>query len=215
MSKSHTWFGTQNDAELIINWLRDAGARQLDGQPLEGEWVADGRELAVHFPLIGPVEFWPDEIRLPESGDNSPRAKRAILAKGRQRDNPGRPEIDVDRSAVAGLKLPEFRDSRYWVAGHVWFPTSRLNEVFPELNRACGRFERFLNTHPTVFDNTKGENKSAFHYQICSSEVIRRIFALPEAYALLNKGEFMVDYLASPKQYSEFRRRLQLSGQEK
>jgi hypothetical protein len=78
----------------------------------------------------------------------------------------------------------------------------------------CGRFERFLKAHPTVFDNTKGENKSAFDYQICSSGVIRRIFALPEAYALLNKGEFMVDYLTSPKTYSEFRRRLQLSGHE-
>ena len=214
MSTSHTWFGTQNDAELIINWLRDVGARQLDGQPLEGESAADGRELAIHFPSIGPVEFWPDEIRLPDSGDNSPRAKYAILARGQKRDNPGRPQVDVDRSAVVGLKLPEFRDSRYWVAGHVWFPTSRLKEVFPELNRVCGRFERFLKAHPTVFDNTKGENKSGFHQQICSSGVIRRIFALPEAYALLIKGEFMVDYLTSPNQYSEFRRRLQLSGRE-
>jgi hypothetical protein len=215
MSKSHTWFGTKNDAELIVAWLRDAGARQLNGESLEGEWVADGRELAIHFPSIGPVEFWPEEIPLPECGDNSPRAKLAILARIRQRENPGRPWIDVDRSAIAGLKLPEFRDGRYWVAGHVWFPTSRLKDVFPELNRVCGRFERFLKAHPTVFDNTKGENKSAFDYQICSSGVVHRIFALPEAFALLNKGEFMVDYMASPKTYLEFRRRLQLSGHEK
>jgi len=133
MSKSHTWFGTQNDAELIFTWLRDAGAQQVNGEPLEGEWVADGRELAIHFPSIGPVEFWPEKICVPECGDNSPRAKRAILAAIHQRENPCQPQIDVDRSAVAGLKLPEFRDSRYWVAGHVWFPTSRMQDVFPEL----------------------------------------------------------------------------------
>jgi hypothetical protein len=214
MAKSHTWFGTKSDAELIIAWLRDAGARQLDGGPLEGELVADGREFALHFPAFGPIEFWPDEISTPRTGDNSPRAKREILAMIWQREHPGRPQIDVDRSAVAGLKLPQFRDDRDWVAGHVWFPTARLKDVFPELNRVCGRFERFLKTHPIVFDNTKGENKSAFDYQICSGGVIQKIFALPEASALLNQGKFMVDYLTSPKMFAEFRRRLQMSGHE-
>ena len=214
MSKSHTWFGTKNDAELIIDWLRDAGARQLNGDPLEGEWVADGRELALHFPSIGPAEFWPDVINVPECGDNSARTKRAILATIRQREQPGQPQIDVDRSAVACLQLPEFRDGRYWVAGHVWFPTSKLKDVFPELNRVCRRFERLLNTHPVVFDNTKGDNKSAFDYQICSSGVVQRISALPEAYELLRRGEFTVDYLTSPKSYAGFRRRLRLSGRE-
>lgn len=214
MSKSHTWFGTKNDTELIIDWLRNAGARQLNGNPFEGEWVADVRELAVHFPSIGPVAFWPEEIILPDRGDNSPRAKHAILAAILQRDSPGQRQIDVDRSAVAGMQFPELRDGRYWVAGHLWFPTSKLKDVFPELNRVCGRFERFLKTHPVVFDNTKGDNKSPFDFQICSSGVIHRIYALPEAYELLRQGEFMVDYLTSPKNYAGFRRRTQLSGYE-
>lgn len=214
MSKSHTWFATKNDTDLIITWLRNAGARQISGDPLEGEWVPDGRECGIHFPSIGPIEFWSTEIEIPEIGDNSPRAKRAILAAISQRENPGRPEIDVDRSAVAGLKLPELRDSRYWVAGHVWFPTSRLKEVFPELNSICQRFERFLKKHPTVFDNTKGEDRCGFSYHICQSGIIHRVFAMPEAYELLQRGAFMVDYLTSPKTYSDFRRRLQLSGHE-
>jgi hypothetical protein len=214
MSKSHTWFGTKNDGELIIARLRDAGARHLNGIPLKDEWIADGRELVLHFPSVGPVEFWPNETSLPESGDNSPRAKRAILASINQPENPVRPQIDVDQSAAAGLKLPEHRDGMYWVAGHVWFPTSRLKVKFPELDRVCGRFERFLKTQPCVFDNTKGENKSSFAYQICSSGIIHRIFALPEAYELLKEGKFMVDYLVSPRMYADFRRRLQLAGHE-
>lgn len=214
MSKSHTWFATKHDAETILAWLRDAGARLLSGEPIEGEWEPDGRELALHFPSIGPVELWPAEIATPLCGDNSPRAKRTILAMMGQQQSPGRPQIDTDRSAVAGIRLPELRDARYWVAGHIWFPTSQLKDVFPELNRICGRLERFLKTHPTVFDNTKGEDKSGFGYQICSSGIVHRIFALPEAYALLKKGAFMVDYMTSPKAYSDFRRRLQLTGRE-
>lgn len=214
MSKSHTWFATKSDAELVIAWFREAGARQISGDRLDGEWEPDGREVVLHFPAIGPVELWPTEIKTPEVGDNSPRAKRAILALISQRENPGRPEIDVDRSAVAGLKLPELRDGRYWIAGHVWFPTSRLKEVIPELNRICQRFERFLQKHSIVFDNTKGEDTCGFGYQICHSGIIHRIFALPEAFNLLREGAFMVDYLTSPKTYSDFRRRLQLSGHE-
>lgn len=214
MSKSHTWFATKDDADIIIAWLRDAGAEELNGKPLYGDWVPDGQEIVLHFPSIGPIEFWPHKINLPECGDNSPRAKRTILAMISQRQNPGRPEIDVDRSAVAGLKLPELRDGRYWIAGQVWFPTSKLKDVFPDLNRICGRFERFLKSHPTVFDNTKGEDKCGFGYQICSSGIIHRISALPQAYGLLKEGTFMVDYLTSPKIYADFRRRLQLSGHE-
>ena len=148
-----------------------------------------------------------------EFAESSPRWKRAVLAKIDQ-EREHRPQIDADRSAVAGLVLPEYRDGRYWVAGEVWFPTSRLRETFPDLNRICQRFERFLRKHPTVFDNSKGEDSCSFGYQLCTCGIIHRIVALPEAFALLQSGAFMIDRLVSPKQYAEFRRRLQLSGHE-
>lgn len=214
MSKSHTWFGTRNDAELIIAWLRNAGAHLPEEDLPEGKWTADGSEIVLHFPSFGPVEFWPDNIPLPERGDYSVSAKRMILARIAQQEHPGLPQINVGRSAVVGLQLPEWRDNRYWIAGHVWFPTSRLKEVFPQLNRVCSRFERFLKSYSVVYDNTKGQNTSEFDYQICSSGIVHRIFALPEAYELLKHGEFMVDYLVSPRCYADFRRRLQLSGYE-
>jgi len=214
MGKSHTFFATKHDTEIILTWLRDAGARQLTGEPIEVECQPFGREIVCHFPSIGPIEIWPSEITTPSRCDNGPRAKRTILAMLSQRENPGRPEIDVDRSAVAGIKLPEIRNGRYWVAGHIWFPTSKLKEVFPGLNRICGRLERFFRTNPTVFDNTKGEDACGFGDQICASGILHRIVALPEAYALLKEGAFMVDYLTSPRMYTDFRRRLQSSGHE-
>lgn len=214
MSKSHTWFGTKRDTDVIISWFREEGGRQHNGDPLDGEWVADGREVLICFPAIGPVKYWPEDIHLPEIGDNSSKAKREILAKVHQREQPEMTQIDVDRSAVAGLKLPEFRDGRYWVAGHIWFPTIKLKEVFPELSRVCRKFERFIKSHPVVFDNSKGENKSVFEHQICSSGILHQIFAFPEAYGLLKRGDFMVDYLTSSQDYAYFRWRLQQSGLE-
>jgi len=214
MSRNHKWFGTTNDTGLIVAWLREAGATLIGGGPLEYDGSVDGREFAIHFPSIGPIEFWPTDISPPECADNSPRAKHMILAMIKNKQNPDRPQIDVDRSAVAGLQLPEFRDGRYWVSGQVWFPTSLLQETFPELNRVCQKFERFLGKHTTVFDNRKGEDQCGYGYQLCMGGVIQKVVALPEALALLKGGAFMVDSFTSQGNYSKFRRRLQLSGHE-
>jgi hypothetical protein len=134
------------------------------------------------------------------------------LAAIQRSENPGQPLINVDHSAVALLKLPELRDGLCWVAGDLSFPTSKLKDVFPELNRVCARFERFLKTQPVVFDNTKGDDTSGFSRQICSAGILHRIVAFPEAYALLKRGAFMVDCLVSPKSYADFRYRLKSSG---
>jgi hypothetical protein len=214
VTKSHDWLGTGNDARTVVAWLRDQGATLVGGGAIEYDGEADGREFAIHFPAIGPVELWPAEIALPPVGDGSFKAKRAILARIQQAENPGRPQIDVDRSAVAGLQLPELRDGRYWVGSQVWFPTSRLEKTFPELNRICQRLERFFGKHPTVHDNRKGEDQSGFGYQLCTSGVLRKLVALPEAFELLRSGAFMIDRLTSPRSYADFRRRLQLSGHE-
>jgi hypothetical protein len=214
VARNHSWFGTKNDADVIVKWLRDAGATRIGGGALEYDGVTDGREFPIHFPSVGPIEFWPTRIGFPECGDNSPGAKRAILASIRRQEHPGRPEIDVDRSAVAGLKLPELRDGRYWVAGETWFPTARLKETFPELNRICQKLERFLQKYPTVFDNRKGEDRSGFAYQLCTSGVVQKVTAMPEAFELLRRGAFMVVPGTSDNLYREFRRRLQLRGHE-
>ena len=161
------------------------------------------------------MNYWPEEIRLADYSENSTRWRHAVLAMIDREAEPSKGMIDSDRSAVAGLQLPELRDGRYWVAGKVWFPTSRLQKVFPELWRISQRFERFLRKHPIVLDNTKGRDVGGFGQQICSEGVIHKIVALPEAYDLLKAGAFMVENLVSPTAYDDFRRRLQRLGFEK
>jgi hypothetical protein len=214
MAKTFNWFGTGNDARLIVEWLKNAGAVLVGRNSIDISDATNGEELVLHFPSIGPIELWPAEITLPPVGDGSPRAKSTILAAIRQQENPRRAQIDVDKSAVAGLKLPEFRDGRYWVGAQVWFPTALLKQKFPELHRICQRLERFLGKFPTVFDNRKGEDQVGFGYQLCTSGIVQKIVALPEAFELLQNGAFMIGSLTSPYQYAQFRRRLQLSGHE-
>ena len=214
MSKTHRWFATKNDVEILLTWLSEAGARLLSGAPVEAIWDLDGLEFGLHFPKIGPVEYWSNDICLSEYEENSLRWRRAVMTQVRQQEQPHRPWVDADKSAVAGIQMPEFRDGRYWVSGEIWFPGSRLKETFPELNRVCARLERFLKQFSTVFDNRKGEDQCGFTYYLCMSGIMQKVVALPEANLLLQHGAFMVDSLVSPTQYAEFRRRLQLSGHE-
>lgn len=212
MAQTHTWFATSNDAKLIVSWLRDVGAIVPGAELPKDDHPPDGREFILHLPAIGPVEYWPDDIRLSDYPESSARWRQAVLTKVRQQEHQGVRQIDTDRSAVAGLRLPELRDVQHWVSGCVWFPGSRLRETFPELARICQRFERWVRRFPTVFDNTKGEDKAGFGYYLCMSGLVRRVVALPEAHGLLERGSFMVDHMTSPKCYGEFRRRLELSG---
>ena len=178
--------------------------------PFPAELPSDGRELILHYPSIGPLEFWPDEIRLSDYPENSARWRQAVLLRGRQDRN--RREVDADRSAAAGLRLPELRDGTFWVCGCLWFPGSKLRERFPELARVCARFERWIRKFSTVFDNTKGEDAGPYSYQLCMGGILQRVVALPAAESLLQQGAFMVDHMTSPTCYNDFKRRLELSG---
>jgi hypothetical protein len=212
MAQTHTFFATAADTNLIVSWLRDAGAVGLRTPLPQGDCPTDGSEFILHFPTIGPVEFWPDDIRLSDYPESSPRWRQAVITTVQQREHPGVRQLDSDRSALAGFRVPEFRDGQHWVSGCVWFPGSRLRDTFPDLARICQRFERWIRGFPTVFNNTKGHDTSPFAYQLCMSGVMQQVVALSEAHALLERGAFMIDHMASPKVYADFRRRLQLSG---
>jgi hypothetical protein len=215
MAQTQTFYATQTDFDAVLAWFRDNGAARLSGDRLEVDWNAAPMELVVGFPSVGPVVLWPTEINLADYPENSPQWRSAVLAKiDIAEQGITGPCIDPGRSPIATLTLPELRDGRYWVGAEVKFTTSKLRERFPELHRVCQRFERFIRKHPIVFDSTQGDDQTGFGYHLCPGGVMHKVAALPEAYALLKAGAFMVEPLASPKTYAEFRRRLQLSGYE-
>ncbi|MBN8624258.1 MAG: hypothetical protein J0M17_02095 [Planctomycetes bacterium] len=197
MATSHTWFATDKDWPLILGWLMDAGAQPVDQALTIASIPANSSEFVLYFPAIGAPEFWPDQICLNEYEENTTRWRQALLTKIDTEQRPQRRMIDPQKSPVAGLRTPYLRDGQYWVSGCLWFPTSNLKKVFPELARICGRFERWVRKFPTVFDNRKGDNQSTFDRQICHSSVVQCVTALPDAYSLLNDGMCMVDYMSS------------------
>ncbi|MBL9091572.1 MAG: hypothetical protein JNL96_10130 [Planctomycetaceae bacterium] len=197
MATSHTFFATDKDWPLIVDWLIDAGAQSVDQALTIARIPANGSEFVLYFPAIGAPEFWPDQICLNEYEENTTRWRQALLTKIETEKRPQRRMIDPQKSPAAGLKTPCLRDGQYWVSGCLWFPTSNLKKVFPELAKVCGRFERWIRKFPTVFDNRKSDNRSTFDRQICRSGVVKCVTALPDAYSLLNDGMCMVDYMTS------------------
>src|SRR5688572_6982579 len=144
MATSHTFFATDEDLPLIIDWLKDAGAAPVAGKLDLSELGATGHEIALYFPAIGPVEYWPQKIDLSEYPENSSSWLSALLTRIKQEEDPVRKRVDSSRTPAAGLMLPVLRNDRYWVSGGLWFPTVNLRKTFPELGRTCSRFERWI-----------------------------------------------------------------------
>lgn len=200
MSKTHDWFATGDDLKLIGEWLKSAGAVVAATGLSPVNMVADGSEVVLHFPNVGPIELWPDDIELADYPVNSNRWRRALIAREQNK-----PMVDADRSAAAGLLLPEFRDDLFWISGSLWFPGANLKTSFPELNNICSRFERWIKRFPIIFDNRKTEVFSPYSRQLLIGGIIHKVVALPAAEQLLKDGAWMVDHNQSPFQYRGFK----------
>ena len=210
MGTSHTFFATTQDFHAVLRWLENAGGIFDPG-------IADcdnseQHEFAVHFESLGPMVLWPARVDLSDYAEGSARWRQAILTQRRQQENADTPLIDADNSPVAGVKLPYQRDSRFWVASSVWFPTANLRRRFPELGRICGRFERWLRKNELAYDNTKLELFSPYDYNLCMSGIIQKVYALPEAAGILRAGGIMIDNMVSRGSYEKFIKSLKLRG---
>ena len=80
MAQRNTWFATSADAQLVVAWLRETGGVGLDNTLPVADFPSDGREFILHFPSVGPIEFWPDEIRLSDYAKGSERWRQAFIA---------------------------------------------------------------------------------------------------------------------------------------
>ena len=212
MATSHHWFGADADNQLVMNWLRANGAVPLNAS-FDSIDYRTASELVLHFPVAGPVVYWPKAIDLSDYEGNGPRFKAATLARIAQKECPDRLQIDADRSAVAGLAMPYRKEGLCWASGGLWFPTPNLRKTFPELGRICDRFERWLRNYPLVYDGTGKEPLNLFEQNLAGIEgFAKKTYALPDAYRMLLDGACMVDRIISAKSFQEFLRRLELRG---
>ena len=99
-----------------------------------------------------------------------------------------------------------------YLTGELHFTGSKLKERFPELNSLCGRFERWLRKNELVYDNTKRELFSPFEWSLCTSGILKKVYAFPEALHLFQKGACMCDWSVNDFVYAKFLRALELQG---
>jgi hypothetical protein len=212
MAKAHYWFGTEKDNPLVLEWLKAAGAIPRNTSFEAVDYTKD-KEIVLHFPAIGPIEYWPQTIHLSGYDGSTPRWKSAAIASIAQQEHPERRQVDADHSAIAGLALPYKKNELFWTTGECWFPTTNLGKAYPELNRICGRFGRWLSKHELIYDYKGKELFNPFGYNLAGCEgFVRKVYALPDAYQMLVDGAFMVDRIISAKRLHEFVRSLELRG---
>ena len=136
-----------------------------------------------------------------------------MLARNLQQNRRGGPIIDPDKSATATLCCPFRRSGRFWTTSELHFTPSNLKETFPDLNRVCNRFHRWLQKSELVYDNTRRELLSPFEYNLSGMNYcVRRVYALPEALALLQNGEIMIDWNMNDSTYEALLKTLRLRG---
>ena len=116
MAQRNTWFATSVDAQLVVSWLRDTGAVGHDNPLPTAACPSDGREFILHFPSVGPIEFWPDEVRPSDYTEGSERWRQAVIIAHSQKEHPGQRQVDADRSAAAVC------DCRSSVTVNIGFP---------------------------------------------------------------------------------------------
>jgi hypothetical protein len=210
MGKTLTFLATRADLPMITGWLEQYSPVVINGRFDELPY-REGRTLIIHFPSIGPLNYWPDEIRITDYKENSSEWRQAILLL-RRREEERKREIHANTSAVAGFDPPYQMDEGPWVTGDIWFPQENLSQRFPKLVAINRKLERFIAKQELVFDNTKTERFEAFPQLFCGAGVQHRVYAFPDALHLMHSGQPMVDSYVSPTCRTEFLRRLQLQG---
>jgi hypothetical protein len=114
---------------------------------------------------------------------------------------------------MVSIFVPYKRNERFWTTGELHFLGVNLKDSFPGLNKLCEQFGRWLQKHELVFDWTGRELFSPFDYNLGGmGGVVRKIFALSDAYKRLQSGAIMIDYRMSDFPFDKFLKTLRLRG---
>jgi hypothetical protein len=212
MSHAHLFLATPTDYQVLADWLREHGAVATNGNYLQPDY-SSSQGLTIHFPQFGPISLWPDMIDGTEYPGGSPRWKLAMLARIRQQAEPARKLIDVDNSPVALLKIPHKRNGQLWTTGELEFPTSKLRERFPGLEKYNSQFQRWLRSFPLVFDNTVKPPRNEFLPRLGGmGSFLTRLYSLPEAAQSLAAGQCFVHHLISDLSFERYLHEVELRG---
>ena len=105
-------------------------------------------------------------------------------------------EMDVTRSPVVLVLLPQVRHGVLWTAGEVQFLAERMRSSFPGLQRVLTSFRQRLKGFPLVFRQPRLPETSGGQWDYYLEGGIRNVsdevFALPAGMAALERGQYFV-----------------------
>jgi hypothetical protein len=120
--------------------------------------------------------------------------------------------IDPKRSPIASLFVPEKIRSALWTAGELHFLATPLRETFPELHAISKRFAKWLREFECVFAGRGKEGEYDYYLEGSLRNFDAPIFALPEAFAALQDGQYFVSHGSTPDSVDCLCRSLRLRG---
>lgn len=125
-------------------------------------------------------------------------------------------EVDVKRSPVVLVILPQVKQGALWTAGEVQFLAERMRTLFPGLQTVLTNFRKWLRTFPVVFRQPRLPETSGGPWDYYLEGGIRNgsdeIFALPGGMAALERGQYFVWRGDSESRYDTVLRMLRLRG---
>src|SRR5436190_9180578 len=125
-------------------------------------------------------------------------------------------EVDVERSPVVLLVLPQVRHGILWTAGEVQFLAERMRSSFPGLQRVLTNFRQWLRAFPVVFRQPRLPETSGGPWDYYLEGGIRNVsdevFALPAGMTALGRGQYFVWQEDSEGRLDTVLRMLRLRG---
>lgn len=108
----------------------------------------------------------------------------------------GTNEVDVTRSPVVLLLLPEVRHGILWTTGEVQFLAERMKSSFPGLQKVLTSFRQWLRSFPLVFRQPRLPETSGGPWDYYLEGGIRNVsdevYALPTGMAALERGQYFI-----------------------
>jgi hypothetical protein len=105
-------------------------------------------------------------------------------------------EVDVKRSPVVLLVLPQVRHGALWTAGEVQFLAEKMRSSFPGLQKVLTSFRQWARTFPVVFRQPRLPETSGGPWDYYLEGGIRNVsdevFALPAGMVALERGQYFV-----------------------
>lgn len=105
-------------------------------------------------------------------------------------------EVDVKRSPVVLLILPQIRHGILWTAGEVQFLAEKMRSSFPGLQKVLTSFHRWSRAFPVVFRQPRLPETSGGSWDYYLEGGIRNVsdevFALPQGMIALERGQYFV-----------------------